>query len=328
MQGVYHVRVTRKGVPLLASIRPYEPERDAPAVFELWRATIGLQWPLTAQRFHSISLNSYAVGHRVATDGNRVVGFAAAHRAWETAATATLTLLLVAPDVRRRGIGTALHDATLAHLRAQGIRRVLLGAGDVHFWEGVPDNCPEALSFFQARGWTITGTVYDLIQDVREVRIPPDLAARVGGAVRFTTPTARDEIHDLFAFVAREFPNWLAEYRAIAERDTIADYLIGRDRSRAIVASLIIFSPQSDQTRGDGTWSLLLGTAMGALGCVGVAEAERGRGIGLALVARGAEIVRERGGQICHIHWTAVPGFYECLGYRIWHSFAMSSRDL
>jgi beta-N-acetylhexosaminidase len=312
----------------MASIRPFEPERDAAAVFELWRATIGQQWPLPAQRFHSIILNPFAAGHRVATDSNRVVGFAAAHRAWETAATATLTLLLVAPDMRRRGIGTALHDATLAHLRAQGIRHVLLGAGAVHFWEGVPDNCPEALAFFQARGWTLTGTVYDLIQDVHDVRLPPDLTKRVGGTVRFTTPTARDEIHDLFAFVAREFPNWLAEYRAIVERDTIADYLIGRDKGGAIVASLIMFSPQSDQARADGTWSVLLGTAMGALGCVGVAEAERSRGIGLALVARGAEIVRERGGQTCHIHWTAVPGFYERLGYHIWHSFAMSSRDL
>lgn len=312
----------------MVTIRPYEPEHDTAAVFAVWQAAIGHQWPLSAQRFHAVIDDPYAAGHCVALEDDRVVGFAATHKDWENTTEATLTALLVTPEWQRRGIGTALHEAALDHLRDIGVRRVDLGGRDVHFWEGVPDNCPNALAFFQAHGWTITETVYDLVRDVRDFQSPPDLAARVGDAVRFSIATTADDVADLFAFVEREFPGWLVEYRAIAERDAISDFLIGRDAAGRVVASLIIFSPQSDQTRGDKTWSLLLGDDMGALGCVGVAKAERGKGFGLALVARGMEIVRDRGGRNCHIHWTAVPDFYERLGFRIWHAFAMSRREL
>jgi predicted N-acetyltransferase YhbS len=170
--------------------------------------------------------------------------------------------------------------------------------------------------------------VHDLIQDIEEYHAPPEIAAKCEDAVRFHVATAEADIDDLVAFVGREFPNWLAEYEIIRASGYWSDLLIGRDLAGTIVASLILFSPASDQTRGDKTWSLLLGETMGALGAVGVAKAERGKGIGLALVARGVEIVRERGARVCHIHWTEVPGFYERLGFRIWHTFAMSSREL
>ena len=316
--------------PRVTDIRPYEPDRDADAIFGLWQGAIGQQWPLSPARFHAIIDEPCAAGHWVAADDERVVGFAALHHhtTSEGEQEATFTALLVAPDLQRRGIGTALHDAALDDLRGRGARRVLLGAGDVHFWEGVPDDCPEALAFFPARGWTFTERAYDLVRDVRDFRTPPDLAARVGEAVRFSVAMNADDVADLFAFVGREFPSWVAEYDAIRRSGAWQEFLIGRDAAGAVVASLIMFTPQSDQTRGDKTWSRLLGDDMGALGCVGVAEAERGKGIGLALVARGMEIVRERGGGNCHIHWTAVPGFYERLGFRIWHSFSMSRRDL
>jgi beta-N-acetylhexosaminidase len=312
----------------MITIRPYDPEHDAAAVFAVWQAAIGHRWPLSAQRFHTVIDDPNAAGHCVALEDDGVVGFAATHTDWENPTEATLTALLVTPERQRNGVGTALHEAALDHLREIGVRRVDLGGRDVHFWEGVPDDCPETLAFFSARGWTFTERVYDLVRDVRDFKFPPDLAARIGDTVQFRTATTAEDVAALFAFVEREFPDWLAEYRAIAERDAIFDFLIGRDAAGRAVASLIIFSPQSDQMRGDKTWSLLLGDDMGALGCVGVAKAERGKGFGLALVARGAEIVRERGGRNCHIHWTAVPGFYKRLGFRIWTSFAMSRRDL
>jgi beta-N-acetylhexosaminidase len=315
--------------PRVTDIRPYASDRDADATFALWQEAIGLDWPLSPERFYTVIDDPCAAGHWVAVDDNRVVGFAALHDHQTMAGEreATLTALVVAPDMRRRGIGAALHDAALGALRERGVRHVSLGAGDVHFWEGVPENCPDALAFFPARGWTFTETVHDLVRDVRDFRTPPDLAARVGDAVRFGVATTADDVADLIAFVAREFPSWLAEYEAIRESGAWQEFLIGRNAAGAAVASLIMFSPQSDQARGDKTWSLLLGEDMGALGCVGVAKAERGKGFGLALVAWGMEIVRERGGGNCHIHWTGVPGFYERLGFRIWHSFAMSHRS-
>lgn len=310
------------------TIRPYEPARDADAAYALWQQTVGDPWPLTPHRLIALLHDPAAAGHWLATDGARVVGLAAMHWDSEDAATATLTALFVAPDRQCQGLGTALHAAALDTLRERGVRRVRLGAGDVHVWIGVPDNLRAVLPFFAARGWTFTETTYDLTQDLTRYRIPPAVITRVADTVRVDVAATERDIDDLFAFVGREFPNWLAEYRAIRDLGATQDFLIGRDAAGAVIASLIMFSPQSDQTRGDTTWSLLLGEEMGSLGCVGVAAAMQERGIGAALVGRGSEIVRGRGARNCHIHWTTVPAFYEKLGYRIWHSFAMAHREL
>jgi beta-N-acetylhexosaminidase len=67
---------------------------------------------------------------------------------------------------------------------------------------------------------------------------------------------------------------------------------------------------------------------VGALGTVGVAAARRGQGIGLALVARGSEILKEQGINQCHISWVVLLDFYGKLGYRTWRSYKMSWRFL
>jgi predicted N-acetyltransferase YhbS len=70
----------------------------------------------------------------------------------------------------------------------------------------------------------------------------------------------------------------------------------------------------------------MLGDRAASIGCVGVAAARDGHGIGTALVASGAEILRDRGARVCHISWTTRASFYESLGYRRWRSYRMYRR--
>jgi hypothetical protein len=46
------------------------------------------------------------------------------------------------------------------------------------------------------------------------------------------------------------------------------------------------------------------------------------------LVARGAEIAKERGVGNCFIGWTTLRDFYGRLGFREWRSYAMNKREL
>ena len=66
----------------------------------------------------------------------------------------------------------------------------------------------------------------------------------------------------------------------------------------------------------------------GAIGCVGVAEAERGRGIGLGLVARASELLRDQGLTSCYIDWVFLTEFYARLGYEKWRAFQMGELEL
>jgi beta-N-acetylhexosaminidase len=57
----------------------------------------------------------------------------------------------------------------------------------------------------------------------------------------------------------------------------------------------------------------------GLIACVGVDEAARGKGIGLALLVRAMENMRERGVEGVLIDWVVIRGFYENLGFnQIW----------
>lgn len=69
--------------------------------------------------------------------GDRLVGVADVLRGHPDERTATLGLLLVAPDVRRRGLGRRLHDAVLA--RAVGAaERVRIGVVDTNAADSTP----------------------------------------------------------------------------------------------------------------------------------------------------------------------------------------------
>jgi predicted N-acetyltransferase YhbS len=70
----------------------------------------------------------------------------------------------------------------------------------------------------------------------------------------------------------------------------------------------------------------MLGERAATIGCVGVAAAQHGHGIGTALVASGSEVLRDRGARVCHISWTTRTSFYESLGYVRWRSYRMYQR--
>jgi predicted N-acetyltransferase YhbS len=87
-------------------------------------------------------------------------------------------------------------------------------------------------------------------------------------------------------------------------------------------------SPQSHPARTDVAWKGLLGDDAGSINAVGVAAAAQGRGIGIGLMARGSEVLVERGAGMCHIGWTTLLDFYAKVGYTPWCAYAMSWREL
>lgn len=57
-----------------------------------------------------------------------------------------------------------------------------------------------------------------------------------------------------------------------------------------------------------------------------MAEAWRGRGVGLALAALVTECLREEGVARSYVGWTWLVDWYGRLGYRVWRTYAMSWR--
>jgi len=317
----------------MASVRPYRPAVDEAGVFGLWQSTFGETWPLTRDVFQRITVETavYRSGdHFVAEENGVPVGFVATQAVGGASSPRTghIGALLVAPTHRRRGIGRAMHDAALRHLRDVGVQRAQLGGGDTYLWPGVPSTLPSALAFFNSCGWAYAETSYDLVQDVGDYSPLPAVYQRIATqriALEIGTPTNAAEV---IAFVARDFPSWDAIYRSVAKLGDYADILFARDDDGRIIGTVSMYSPLSHSQRLDVRWKTLLGANAGAIGVVGVAVSARQQGVGHALVARASEIVRDRGARHCVIGWAWMIGLYGELGYRVWQEYRMSRREM
>src|SRR5439155_24300456 len=127
----------------------------------------------------------------------------------------------------------------------------------------------------------------------------------------------------------RESPDWLGAFQTLVDIGDLHHLLVARDPAgRAIIGALILYAPGSPPGRADGFWKAILGDPLGEIGCVGVAAALHGQGIGSALVVRASAILKQRGVASVHIGWVYRVNFYGRLGYPAWREFDMSWRKL
>jgi beta-N-acetylhexosaminidase len=311
-------------------IQPYNASTDASAVFQLWQAALGEQWPISIDHLQQV-LSASDTQHFVARAHNDdLIGFVATSQSQrQNERKGHILLLLVAPSYQRRGIGTALHDAALQHLHAAGLRSVQLGGLSPRFWCGVPTDLPTAQTFFQVSGWSFSETVYDLVQDLHHYTTPSAIYERTAAEQIAIEPASPLDEPAILAFEQLHFPNWLPHYKLAASLGDHQDLLVARDqRDNGIVGTTLLYNAQSHPDRAHVIWQSVLGDDLGALAAVGVASSERGRGIGIALVARASDLLKQRGARNCYIDWVVLTDFYARLGYYPWRSYLMSQRDL
>jgi beta-N-acetylhexosaminidase len=216
-------------------------------------------------------------------------------------------------------VGTRLLAAGLERLGALGAVTVGLGSGGHDcIWPGVPDDLPAAAGFFAARGWRFDDTVIDLTADLRGYQAPARVGERPGRAGVSIGVMAERDRAEVLAFETVTFPDWVVWFERLG-----ASVLVARDRAGTVVGTLLFSGPP-----GATIYEPLLGPEAGTIGCVGVAEAARGAGVGSAMVARASELLRDAGTRACHIGWTRRERFYGRLGYRLWRRYHMARRRL
>jgi GNAT superfamily N-acetyltransferase len=309
-------------------LRALDPGRDRPLLERLWEVALGPVWPLLPGgldlvREGIVAERPRSGGPGVAapeaqapgggTAGSEALGMVAVDPA------GSIPLLLVDPAHQHRGVGTRLLEAGLERLGALGAATAGLGSGgDDYLWPGVPDDLPAATGFFAARGWRFDHTVTDLTADLRGYQAPAWVGERPGRAGVSLRVMAERDRAQVLAFEAATFPDWVVWFERLP-----ASVLVARDRAGAVVGTLLFSGPP-----GATIYEPMLGRDAGTIGCVGVAAAARGAGVGSAMVARASELLRDTGTGACHIGWTVRERFYARLGYVPWRRYHMARRAL
>lgn len=275
-------------------------------------------WPVEEQNFDEVVFGQNSKNF-IIKNGSEIIGHLSIQLNDKTAA---IVCILVEKTHQRKGVGTKLIEDVTKELKRQGVKEISLGSGGYsYFWPGVPTNLDSAVKFFEKLGWRYSETSVDMIMKLAEYETPDGVIERTNN-LGITFELAKSEqINDILDFEKKNFPNWYKYFSLTADKNELDNILIAKSLQGKILGSLLI-------GRDKKVWSRLLGNKVGTLGALGVSEDARGQGVGLALAAKGTEILKASGIDICFLGWTWLIDWYGKLGYKVWREYRLSSKSI
>ncbi|KAF5717618.1 amidase [Fusarium globosum] len=291
-------------------------EEDIQQAWQLWHI-IFPDWPIGQERFAGL-LFGLKGQHWIHEHGFCLSYYSKSGNSGNIAAIGVL------PEYRHKGLGNALLEKGKAGLKdaakvaGQELNSLAMGSIFPRFWYRVPTSIvPEAKEFLSHRGtYETTDTVRDLYKDIQAEIAPPEAMERVSKTNIKFTPWS-PELYEECMAKQNELFTWAGIYKALAARGQHHEVMVAidPDTNKQIGWTLMCSFGSS---AGDFFAFLPLlpsGEKTGLIAAVGVDEAERGKGVGLALVVKAMENLKERGMKGIFIDAVAIRGFYEKLGF-------------
>ncbi len=305
---------------LTPTIRAYEPAQDAPWLHRLWHDVMDARWGLSMDSLQNI-LADVPLLLVAECDGIRI-GFCAAN--FRPSGEAGLLTLLVEPALQHHGVGTALLRQLQSMLETEQVRSLHLGAvgNGAYFWPGMPAENDSARGFFRKYGWREDEPCADLVQELTSFKTPGWVSSRISKAKMFLG-VAPSHLHtEITDFERANFPAWAPFVENELATSGGENLLVAQSADGVVVGTVLI------RTGVPSPWLSDSGLKIGTLNLLGIAPASQRQGVGLALVARALETLRERGCSRCYIQWTGLSEWYGKLGAKVWAEYRMASKAL
>jgi beta-N-acetylhexosaminidase len=241
-------------------------------------------------------MEGFAQGKGESGMQGKMVGFALLHGN-------AITLLCVDEGFRRRGHGSALLEQAEGYIKKSGADRIVLGHGEHYILQGVPmaEN-DTAVTFFKKRGykanWESANMRLDLAGfDKNKLNIPPQPATVT---FRFADYTNETEKAALLSAVHDTDVSWHSFFA-----DTDDHVMLAVENNK--IVGMQILEPAGGL--------FLPNDKVGVIACVGTVPSARQRGIGLRLVAEGAQWLKEQGCEAAELLYVGLEAWYGRVGF-------------
>ncbi|RCH77946.1 hypothetical protein CU097_000491, partial [Rhizopus azygosporus] len=143
---------------------------DIDSVHRLWKAVFLPTWPLSLNNFSRVLSRLQQPAHFVVhSKEGEVIGFAATQLIEKHG---QIALLMVHPDHRQRGIGSALLEECMKTLKRRGAKEIQLGSTYPRFFCGLPEDQERNIAFFEHHGFKFGNNVWDLMGDLSQYEVP------------------------------------------------------------------------------------------------------------------------------------------------------------
>ncbi|VUC35341.1 unnamed protein product [Clonostachys rosea] len=305
-------------LPIDTQIRELDDSgQEFESLWQMWQ-TIFPDWPIERQRLEKIVHRMpgkcfvHENGFCLSFLQNGVLGLIAA--------------VGVLPNHRRKGLGTALIQRAHETLRKaakesgeQELQSLEVGSVAPRFWPQMPVNISQGVKdFFSHCGFKKSPDLgcRDLFKDIRNDVVPAEVLERVAKTNIIYRPWSPELYEECLKKQKANF-SWWRGYEVLAKYGQHHEAMVAIDpETNAQVGWTLMCSPNA--IIGDMYAFLpLLPTKekTGLIAAVGVDPSFRGKGVGLALVARAMESLKERGVEGIFIDSTWLRGYYEKLGF-------------
>ncbi len=285
-------------------------------LYELYKTSLTYQlWPIPQEKFNKIISGSDEANVETTVitmlSDDILEGFVVAKIKNHLG---VISLILVAKECQRQGIGSKLLAEALLWLKKKGATEITIGAGaGGYFWPGIPQNL-NCTNFFEKCGFKISedGPV-DMCQDVTNFVTPGGTFERmIEQSIQISFANSK-WAQKILSFVAENFPNWLEYYEKEVKAKNFKKIFLAYHGEEVIAVSQL--------WRDDCTWRELFENSVGGGAALGVSKAWQGKGVGSAMKAWGTEKIRDSKRKYVYIGWTYEIEFYERLGFKIWRYY-------
>lgn len=309
--------------------RQYQPGDEQQAV-ELWNRCLKRD-PITAARFRNLVLldaNFDPEGFRTAFDGDRLIGCAYAvrrllpmHGTDLEPQNGWVTFFFVAPEYRRRGVGTRLmrdaleflakHGRTQVYFSSYAPNYIVPGIDELHY--------PEGYSFLQKLGFARLYSPVAMDYSLVDYETPEEVfrlkQQRISEGYTFRTAVDGD-LHELIRFANDVFnPDWGRAIReGVLQGLPLSSIFIARQHGK-----LVGFAMHGGYER-----------VKERFGPFGVDPAQQGKGLGKVLLHDCLSAMRAQGLHGAWFLWTGetTPAghLYRKAGFQITRTFHVMCR--
>ncbi|MBR3668280.1 MAG: GNAT family N-acetyltransferase [Ruminococcus sp.] len=258
------------------------------------------QFGMGVERFESLILgeNTRVITH---CENGLPLGFAVTEGA-------DLRLICVDPTSQRRGIGSLLLEKAEEQVRAQGFEMLYTGGVSSKFLIGADK---ETAGFFEKKGFSAVGGCDEMLLHLKDYTFD-ERAFR--GHLTAEYGWYKGSTEALHRAVAEVDSSWVQYYE---EGSSVFAATVNGE-----IASFCLVNTDVTNYLSDAYGRV------GMPGCVGTVPKFRDQGIGIEMIARVTQYLRDCGMDISFIYFTGVADWYKKLGYEIFMTEVFMQKQL